>query len=207
MRALDHVDIDIAAGRMTAIMGPSGSGKSTLLHSLAGLDRVDHGTILVDGVDITSLADGPLTRLRRDRIGFVFQSFNLLPMLTAEQNIVLPLELAGKKADRDWFREVVTALGLGERLSHRPSQLSGGQIQRVAIARALITRLAVLVADEPTGNLDSATTDEVLDFLRLSVDRFGQTVLMVTHERDAAERADRIVTLADGRIAADEEIR
>ncbi len=206
VRALAGVDLDLARGEFTAIMGPSGSGKSTLLHSLAGLDVVDGGSVSIDGTEITSLSDNALTRLRRERIGFVFQSFNLLPMLTAEQNLLLPLDLAGARVDREWHDTVVGALGLSDRLDHLPSQLSGGQIQRVAIARALITSPAVVFADEPTGNLDTATTDEVLDFLRLSVERFGQTVVMVTHERDAAERADRIVTMADGRIIADERL-
>ncbi|MBB5830958.1 ABC transporter ATP-binding protein [Brachybacterium aquaticum] len=205
--ALDGVDVDIARGAFTAIMGPSGSGKSTLLHVLAGLDAVDSGSILLDGTEITTLRDDALTRLRRERIGFVFQSFNLLPMLTAEQNILLPLELAGTRVDRTWLDTLVTAFGIADRLDHLPSQLSGGQIQRVAISRALITSPAVVFADEPTGNLDSRSTEEVLDFLRLSVDEFGQTVVMVTHEREAAERADRILTLADGRIAADEDLR
>ncbi len=206
VRALDGVDVDIARGAFTAIMGPSGSGKSTLLHVLAGLDALDRGSIRIDGTEITRLRDDALTALRRDRIGFVFQSFNLLPMLTAEQNILLPLDLAGRRVDRTWFDTVTGAFGLTDRLGHLPSELSGGQVQRVAIARALITSPAVVFADEPTGNLDSATTAEVLDFLRLSVDEFGQTVVMVTHERDAAETADRIITLADGRIATDEEI-
>ncbi|APX32420.1 peptide ABC transporter ATP-binding protein [Brachybacterium sp. P6-10-X1] len=205
--ALDAVDIDIARGAFTAIMGPSGSGKSTLLHTLAGLDAVDGGSIRIDGTEITDLSDDALTRLRRERVGFVFQSFNLLPMLSAEQNILLPLELAGKRVDRAWLETITAAFGLTDRLDHLPSQLSGGQIQRVAIARALVTSPAVVFADEPTGNLDSHTTAEVLDFLRLSVDEFGQTVVMVTHERDAAERADRIVSLADGRLAADEDLR
>ena len=205
--ALDAVDVEISRGRFTAIMGPSGSGKSTLLHVLAGLDEVDAGSIQLDGTELTGLGDDALTRLRGERIGFVFQSFNLLPMLTAEQNILLPLELAGTRVDRDWLDTIATAFGISDRLSHLPSQLSGGQVQRVAIARALVTSPAVVFADEPTGNLDSRTTAEVLDFLRLSVDEFGQTVVMVTHERDAAERADRIISLADGRIAADEDLR
>lgn len=205
--ALDAVDLDIARGAFTAIMGPSGSGKSTLLHTLAGLDVVSRGSIRIDGTEITDLNDDALTRLRRERVGFVFQSFNLLPMLSAEQNILLPLELAGKRVDRAWLDTITSAFGLTDRLAHLPSQLSGGQVQRVAIARALVTSPAVVFADEPTGNLDSHTTDEVLDFLRLSVDEFGQTVVMVTHERDAAERADRIVSLADGHIAADEDLR
>ncbi|WP_367619113.1 ABC transporter ATP-binding protein, partial [Brachybacterium sp.] len=205
--ALDAVDLDIARGAFTAIMGPSGSGKSTLLHTLAGLDVVDGGSIRIDGTEITDLSDDALTRLRRERVGFVFQSFNLLPMLSAEQNILLPLELAGRRVDRAWLETITTAFGLTDRLDHLPSQLSGGQVQRVAIARALVTSPAVVFADEPTGNLDSHTTEEVLDFLRLSVDEFGQTVVMVTHEREAAERADRIVSLADGRLAADEDLR
>ncbi|GAB2547479.1 ABC transporter ATP-binding protein [Brachybacterium huguangmaarense] len=207
VRALDGIDLDLARGELTAIMGASGSGKSTLLHVLAGLDAVDRGSIRIDGTEITRMTDTELTLLRRARIGFVFQSFNLLPMLSARENILLPLDLAGRRVDPVWMRTVVDALGLADRLSHLPSQLSGGQIQRVAIARALITRPAVVFADEPTGNLDSATTDEVLDFLRLSVEALGQTVVMVTHEREAAERADRILTLADGRILADERVR
>ena len=205
--ALDAVDLDISRGAFTAIMGPSGSGKSTLLHILAGLDVVDSGSILLDGTEITALGDDALTKLRREKIGFVFQSFNLLPMLTAEQNILLPLELAGTRVDRAWLETIASAFGITDRLSHLPSQLSGGQVQRVAISRALVTSPAVVFADEPTGNLDSRTTEEVLDFLRLSVDEFHQTVVMVTHERDAAERADRIITLADGRVASDEDLR
>ncbi len=204
VKALDGISLDIESGRFTAIMGPSGSGKSTLLHVLAGLDSVDSGSIQIDGTEITTLKDKALTILRRERIGFIFQSFNLLPMLTAEQNILLPLDLAGKKVDRPWFDTLVSAFGLGDRLRHLPSQLSGGQIQRVAIARALVTSPAVVFADEPTGNLDSHTTEEVLNFLRLSVDEFQQTIVMVTHERDAAERADRIISLVDGKIASDE---
>ena len=205
--ALDHVDLDVARGAFTAIMGPSGSGKSTLLHTLAGLDVVDGGSIRIGDTEITDLSDDALTVLRRERIGFVFQSFNLLPMMSAEQNILLPLELSGKRVDRAWLETITEAFGIGDRLSHLPSQLSGGQVQRVAIARALVTSPEVVFADEPTGNLDSQTTEEVLEFLRLSVDQFGQTVVMVTHERDAAERADRILTLADGRIANDEDLR
>lgn len=207
VRALDGIDLDIAAGAFTAIMGPSGSGKSTLLHVLAGLDSLDSGSIALEDTELTGLSDTALTRLRRDRIGFVFQSFNLLPMLSARENILLPLDLAGRRVDRPWFDTVVQALGLAERLDHLPSQMSGGQIQRVAIARALITSPTLIVADEPTGNLDSHTTEEVLDLLRVSVDDLGQTVVMVTHERDAAERADRILTLTDGRIASDEDLR
>jgi putative ABC transport system ATP-binding protein len=207
VRALDGVDLDVARGGFTAIMGPSGSGKSTLLHVLAGLDTVDAGSITIDGTEITGLGDDALTRLRRDRIGFVFQSFNLLPMLTAEQNILLPLDLAGRRPDRTWLATITDAFGITDRLGHLPSQLSGGQIQRVAIARALVTSPAVVFADEPTGNLDSATTEEVLRFLRVSVEEFGQSVVMVTHERDAAEQADRIITLSDGRISDDEVLR
>ncbi|GAA1489412.1 ABC transporter ATP-binding protein [Brachybacterium sacelli] len=203
--ALDSVDVDIARGAFTAVMGPSGSGKSTLLHVLAGLDALDGGSVRVDGIELNGLKDSALTRVRRDRIGFVFQSFNLLPMLTAEQNILLPLQLAGRRADPEWWTTVAEGLGLTDRLRHLPSQLSGGQVQRVAIARALIGSPAVIFADEPTGNLDSRTTAEVLDLLRRCVDSFGQTVVMVTHERDAAERADRILTLSDGRIAVDED--
>lgn len=204
VRALDGVDLDIEQGRFTAIMGPSGSGKSTLLHALAGLDSVDAGSIMLEGTDLTALRDRELTILRRERIGFVFQSFNLLPMLTAEQNILLPLDLAGKRVDRAWLETITAAFSISDRMDHLPSQLSGGQVQRVAIARALVTSPAVVFADEPTGNLDSRSTEEVLDFLRLSVDEFGQTVVMVTHERDAAERADRIISLRDGRIDTDE---
>nr|WP_157236124.1 ABC transporter ATP-binding protein [Brachybacterium sp. P6-10-X1] len=202
--ALDAVDVDIARGDFTAVMGPSGSGKSTLLHVLAGLDDLDAGTVSVDDIELTALRDAALTRTRRDRIGFIFQSFNLLPMLTAEQNILLPLQLAGRRADPDWWATVVGGLALEDRLHHRPSQLSGGQVQRVAIARALVGSPAVIFADEPTGNLDSRTTGEVLDLLRRCVDEYGQTIVMVTHERDAAERADRIITLTDGRISRDE---
>jgi putative ABC transport system ATP-binding protein len=168
---------------------------------------VDSGSIRLDGTEMTTLRDDDLTRLRRDQIGFVFQSFNLLPMLTAQQNIVLPLELAGRRVDQAWLDTVCGAFGITDRLDHLPSQLSGGQVQRVAIARALITNPAVVFADEPTGNLDSHSTEEVLDFLRVSVDEFGQSVVMVTHEREAAERADRIITLGDGRIVADEVLR
>lgn len=206
VQALGGVNLDIEHGEFTAIMGASGSGKSTLLHSLAGLDSIDSGTVEIDGTDITKLGDGALTKLRRDRVGFIFQSFNLLPMLTAKENILLPLDLAGRKVDQPWFTTLVERFGLTERLSHLPSQLSGGQIQRVAITRALITNPSVIFADEPTGNLDSVTTDAVLDFLRVSVAEFGQTVVMVTHERDAAERADRILTMADGQFINDERI-
>ncbi|AEI11580.1 ABC transporter ATP-binding protein [Cellulomonas gilvus] len=203
VQALDGVDVDFAAGAFTAIMGPSGSGKSTLMHLLAGLDQATAGTVLLGETDITRLGDDDLTHLRRDRVGFVFQSFNLLPMFTAEQNVLLPLELAGAKPDREWYDLLVTTLGLRERLTHRPSELSGGQQQRVAIARALVTRPDVVFADEPTGNLDSRSGAEVLSFLRRSVRELGRTVIMVTHDPTAAAYADRVVLLADGRIAGD----
>lgn len=203
--ALRDVDIEILEGRLTAIMGPSGSGKSTLMHILAGLDQPTAGHVRIDGVDITRLKDKQLTRLRRDKIGFIFQSFNLLPTLTADENIVLPLSLARRRADETWRHQVIEAVGLSNRLTHRPSELSGGQQQRVAVARALITRPAVLFADEPTGNLDSRSGNEVLRLLRRSVDEFGQTVIMVTHDASAASIADRVVFLKDGRIELDRE--
>ncbi|WP_432995311.1 ABC transporter ATP-binding protein [Dactylosporangium sp. CA-233914] len=200
VRALDGVGVQFAAGEFTAVMGPSGSGKSTLMHCLAGLDPVDAGSVRIGGTELTGLSDRALTRLRRDRIGFVFQSFNLLPTLTAEQNITLPLDLAGRRPDPGWMRELVATLGLQDRLRHRPSELSGGQQQRVACARALLGRPDVVFADEPTGNLDSRTGAEVLSFLRASVERLGQTIVMVTHDPVAAGHADRAVLLADGRI-------
>ncbi|GAA4625455.1 ABC transporter ATP-binding protein [Cellulomonas oligotrophica] len=203
VRALDGVDVDFAAGRFTAIMGPSGSGKSTLMHCLAGLDQATSGTVHLGSTEITRLGDDALTRLRRDRVGFVFQSFNLLPMFTAEQNIVLPLDLAGAKVDPAWLATLVQTLGLGQRLTHRPSELSGGQQQRVAIARALVAQPEVVFADEPTGNLDSRSGAEVLSFLRRSVRELGRTIIMVTHDPTAAAYADRVVLLADGRIAGD----
>ncbi|HEY0499093.1 MAG TPA: ABC transporter ATP-binding protein [Kutzneria sp.] len=203
VRALDGVNVAFAAGRFTAIMGPSGSGKSTLMHCLAGLDSVDHGQVYIGQTDITKLSDRDLTRLRRDRVGFVFQSFNLLPTLTAEQNILLGLELAGKKPDKAWYDTIVDTIGLRQRLSHKPSELSGGQQQRVACARALVARPEVVFADEPTGNLDSRSGAEVLDFLRMSVRKLGQTVIMVTHDPVAASYADRVVLLADGRLAGE----
>ena len=203
VRALDGVDVDFAAGAFTAIMGPSGSGKSTLMHLLAGLDAATAGRVHLGETDLTTLDDDALTRLRRDRVGFVFQSFNLLPMFTAEQNVLLPLDLAGRKVDRDWFDTLVGTLGLGARLGHRPSELSGGQQQRVAIARALIAQPEVVFADEPTGNLDSRAGAEVLSFLRRSVRELGRTVIMVTHDPTAAAYADRVVLLADGRIAGE----
>lgn len=203
VRALAGVDVDFAAGRFTAIMGPSGSGKSTLMHCLAGLDTADAGRIVLGGQEITGLGDAALTRLRRDRIGFVFQAFNLVPTLTAEQNIVLPLDLAGKPVDRAWLADVVGILGLGERLEHKPHELSGGQQQRVAVARALLTRPEVVFGDEPTGNLDSATGAEVLSLLRRSCREMGQTIIMVTHDPVAASYADRVVLLEDGRLAGE----
>ena len=201
VHALAGVDVDFEAGAFTAIMGPSGSGKSTLMHLLAGLDSATSGAVHLGDTELTKLGDDALTLLRRERIGFVFQSFNLLPMFTAEQNITLPLELAGTKADAGWFDTLIDTLGLRERLTHRPGELSGGQQQRVAIARALIARPEVVFADEPTGNLDSRSGAEVLSFLRRSVRELGRTVIMVTHDPTAAAYADRVVLLADGRIA------
>ncbi|MGW4115739.1 ABC transporter ATP-binding protein [Actinosynnema sp. NPDC004786] len=203
VRALDGVSVAFAAGKFTAIMGPSGSGKSTLMHCLAGLDTVDGGTVAIGGTEITSLGDKDLTKLRRDRVGFVFQAFNLLPTLTAEANILLGLELAGRKPDREWFDTIVDVLGLRDRLKHKPTELSGGQQQRVACARALVARPDVVFADEPTGNLDSRSGAEVLDFLRMSVRKLGQTVIMVTHDPVAASYADRVVLLADGHLAGE----
>ena len=201
--ALDDVSLEIEAERLTAIMGPSGSGKSPLMHLLAGLDRPTEGSVVLDGVDITRLGDKKLTRLRRDKIGFVFQFFNLLPMLTAEENVTLPLAIAGRKPDAAWLEELLKTVGIAERRKHRPSALSGGQQQRVAIARALLTRPKVVFADEPTGNLDSASSREVLSLLRRSVDDLGQTIVMVTHDAGAAAMADRVLFLADGRIVRD----
>jgi len=201
--ALDEVSLDIVAGRLTAIMGPSGSGKSTLMHLLAGLDRPTCGRVLVAGHDLGAMSDTALTKLRRRHIGFVFQFFNLLPMLTAEENILLPSAIAGDTPDPAWLAELVDRVGLRTRLSHRPSELSGGQQQRVAVARALVARPTVLFADEPTGNLDSSTSNEILDLLRRSVDELGQTTVMVTHDPQAAAIADRVIFLADGRIVAD----
>ena len=201
VEALRGVSVDIAAGNLTAVMGPSGSGKSTLMHILAGLDKPTSGEVSVAGVEISGLNDTELTKLRRDHIGFIFQFFNLLPMLTAQENVVLPLSLAGVKPDREWVRELVAKVGLTERLGHRPSELSGGQQQRVAIARALVTRPEVVFADEPTGALDTRTGRQVLELLRRVVSHLGQTVLMVTHDPVAASYADRVVFLADGRLA------
>ncbi|MEU8620180.1 ABC transporter ATP-binding protein [Streptomyces sp. NPDC048623] len=198
--ALDHVDVDIERGRFTAIMGPSGSGKSTLMHCLAGLDTVTAGQIFLDETEITGLKDKKLTRLRRDRIGFIFQAFNLLPTLSALENITLPMDVAGRRPDRAWLDRVVDTVGLAGRLAHRPNQLSGGQQQRVAVARALAARPEIIFGDEPTGNLDSRAGAEVLGFLRQSVDELGQTIVMVTHDPVAASYADRVLYLADGRI-------
>jgi putative ABC transport system ATP-binding protein len=199
--------LDVSTGfdrsRFTAIMGPSGSGKSTLMHILAGLDTPTSGRVVLDGEEITGLDDGELTRLRRDKLGFVFQFFNLLPVLTAEENLVLPLSIAGRKPDAEWLERLIGTVGLGDRRTHRPAELSGGQQQRVAVARALVSKPAVVFADEPTGNLDSKASGDVLQLLRQAVDEFGQTVIMVTHDPAAAAHADRLITLRDGRIESD----
>ncbi|MEU7424656.1 MULTISPECIES: ABC transporter ATP-binding protein [unclassified Streptomyces] len=198
--ALDSVDVDIAGGRFTAVMGPSGSGKSTLMHCLAGLDTVSAGQVWLGGTEITGLKERELTRLRRDRIGFMFQSFNLIPTLTAAENITLPMDIAGRRPDEEWLDRIIDTLGLRARLSHRPAQLSGGQQQRVACARALASRPELIFADEPTGNLDSRAGLEVLGFLRAAVDELGQTVVMVTHDPGAAAHSDLVLFLGDGRI-------
>ncbi|WP_433683053.1 ABC transporter ATP-binding protein [Nocardia sp. CA-119907] len=200
VRALDGVSAEFAKGEFTAIMGPSGSGKSTLMHCLAGLDSSTTGTVRIGDTDLAGLSDKQMTRLRRDRIGFVFQAFNLVPTLTAQENITLPLDIAGRKPDQDWLDTVIKRLGLTDRLTHRPSELSGGQQQRVACARALAGKPEIIFGDEPTGNLDSRASEEVLTILRAAVDEFGQTVVIVTHEPHAAGYADRVVFLADGRI-------
>ena len=200
VHALRGVSLAVERGKLTAVMGPSGSGKSTLMHILAGLDKPTSGEVTIAGVDVTALDDTALTKLRRDHIGFIFQFFNLLPMLTAAENIVLPLKLAAAKPDEEWLAELIDKVGLGQRLSHRPSELSGGQQQRVAVARALVSRPSVVFADEPTGNLDSTTGGEILTLLRQSVDALGQTTVMVTHDAHAAAIADRVVFLADGHI-------
>jgi putative ABC transport system ATP-binding protein len=201
--ALRGVTLEIERGKLTAVMGPSGSGKSTLMHILAGLDRPTDGRVVLDGVDITSMSDKKLTLFRRQKIGFVFQFFNLLPMLTAEENVVLPLDIAGEKIDKEWLEELLVTVGIDKRRKHRPSELSGGQQQRVAIARGLVSNPAVLFADEPTGNLDSTTSTDVLRVLRNAVDDLGQTTVMVTHDAGAASMADRILFIADGRIVKD----
>ncbi len=201
--ALDRVSIDFEGAAFTAITGPSGSGKSTLLHCLAGLDQPTSGRIVVGGAELTEMSDRQLTKLRRERIGFVFQSFNLVPTLNAAENITLPLEIAGRPVDQAWFDELIDVLGIGDRLRHRPTQLSGGEQQRVAVARALISRPDVIFADEPTGNLDSRTGQELLGIIVEAVRRYGQTVIMVTHDAAVAAHSDRVVFLVDGRIAAD----
>jgi putative ABC transport system ATP-binding protein len=201
--ALKGVSLEVGQGKLTAVMGPSGSGKSTLMHIMAGLDKPTTGTVEISGTEITTLKDSDLTKLRRRHIGFVFQFFNLLPMLTAKENILLPLSIAGENAEDAWFDDLIDKVGLGDRLTHRPAELSGGQQQRVAIARALVSRPTVLFADEPTGNLDSATGSEILTLMRDSVDEYGQTTVMVTHEARAAAIADRILFLADGEIVRD----
>ncbi len=203
VRALDGVDVDFSRGELTAIMGPSGSGKSTLMHCMAGLDTPTSGTVLVDGADVGRMNQRSLTRLRRTRLGFVFQAFNLIPTLTAEENITLPLDIARTPVDREWFDTVVDAVGLRDRLDHRPGELSGGQQQRVACARALVSRPAVVFADEPTGNLDSRSSGEVHGFLRRSVDELDQAVVMVTHDPTAASYAHRVLFLADGRLVGE----
>jgi len=200
VRALDGVSLDLSKGEFTAIMGPSGSGKSTLMHCAAGLDSVTDGQVYIGDVDLTRLKDKALTVLRRDRIGFVFQSFNLIPTLSAEENILLPLAIAGRTPDQAWFDTVIETVGLRDRLTHRPAELSGGQQQRVACARALVSQPEIVFADEPTGNLDSTSGAEVLGFLRRSVDDFGQTIVMVTHDANAAAYTDRVIFLADGKV-------
>jgi putative ABC transport system ATP-binding protein len=202
--ALDGVSADFPRGGLTAIMGPSGSGKSTLMNCLAGLDHPTSGSVVLDGMRLEDLDDGDLTELRRDKVGFVFQFFNLLPVLTAEENILLPLKLAGRDPDPDRFDQVIERIGIGDRLTHRPAELSGGQQQRVAIARALVSEPAVVFADEPTGNLDSKSGDEVLSLMREAVDELGQTVVVVTHDAGAAAIADRIIVLVDGHVVRDE---
>ena len=203
MHALRGVSVDVADGQLTAVMGPSGSGKSTLMHILAGLDRPTSGDVWIAETDILKLNDTQLTKLRRTHIGFIFQFFNLLPMLTAKENIVLPMSIAGTKPDPEWVDQLIEAVGLSDRLTHRPSELSGGQQQRVAIARALISKPTIMFADEPTGNLDSTTSGEILGLLRAAVSSYGQTTVMVTHDAHAAAIADRILFLADGRIVKD----
>jgi putative ABC transport system ATP-binding protein len=203
VHALAGVTLSFPAGQFTAIMGPSGSGKSTLMHLLAGLDMATSGSVVIDGQELAGMDDKGLTQLRRDRLGFIFQAFNLVPVLTAEENITLPLQLAGREPDRAWLDRLIDTVELRDRLSHRPSELSGGQQQRVAVARALVHRPAVVFADEPTGNLDSRSGAEVLELLRRAVDGYGQTTIMVTHDRRAAQIADRVLFIADGRVAGE----
>ena len=203
VKALDGVSVGFEEGRFAAIMGPSGSGKSTLMHILAGLDVPTSGSVRIDGTELSGLDDDGLTRLRRDKLGFIFQFFNLLPVLTAEENMVLPLTIAGHEPDREWLDQLIDVVRLRDRLTHRPAELSGGQQQRVAVARALVSKPAVVFADEPTGNLDSTASDEVMRLLRHAVDDFGQTVVMVTHDEHAASFADRLVVLRDGKITED----
>jgi putative ABC transport system ATP-binding protein len=205
VNALAGVTVGFERGRFSAIMGPSGSGKSTLMHILAGLDRPTSGTVTLDGAEITSLDDADLTKLRRDKLGFIFQFFNLIPVLTAEENVVLPLSIAGQKPDAEWLERLIDTVGLSDRRTHRPAELSGGQQQRVAVARALASKPAVVFADEPTGNLDSKSSEEVLGLLRHSVDELGQTVVMVTHDPEAASYADRLLVLRDGLVVHDAE--
>ncbi len=199
VRALDDVSVSFGKGQFTAIMGPSGSGKSTLMHCLAGLDRLTSGQVFIGGVDLSTLDEKALTQLRRDQVGFIFQAFNLIPTLSAEENITLPMDLGGRKPDDSWLNTVIDTVGLRDRLSHRPSELSGGQQQRVAVARALASRPQIIFADEPTGNLDSRTSTEILTFMRKAVDELRQTIVMVTHDPGAAAYAHRVVFLADGR--------
>jgi putative ABC transport system ATP-binding protein len=198
--ALDEISVDIAAGAFTAVMGPSGSGKSTLMHCLAGLDSITSGQVFLGDQEISALSDAALTKVRRDKIGFIFQAFNLVPTLNALENITLPMDIAGRKVDQSWLDTIIGTVELSDRLKHKPSELSGGQQQRVAVARALASRPQVMFADEPTGNLDSRSGGEVLGFLRRSVDEFGQTIVMVTHDPNSASYADRVLFLADGRI-------
>ncbi len=206
VRALDGITVSFVSGELTAIMGPSGSGKSTLMHCLAGLDTLTSGAVFIGDLSLARLNDKQLTELRRSKVGFVFQAYNLVPTLTAEENIVLPLMLGGETGDAEWIDEVVATVGLGDRLGHRPSELSGGQQQRVAVARAMASQPDIIFADEPTGNLDSHTSAEILDFLRRAVRQYGQTIVMVTHDPNAASYADRVVFLGDGRIV-DEMVR
>jgi putative ABC transport system ATP-binding protein len=203
VNALAGVSVGFERGRFSAIMGPSGSGKSTLMHILAGLDRPTSGSVSLDGTEITGLDDAALTKLRRDKLGFIFQFFNLIPVLTAEENVVLPLSIAGEKPDSEWIERLITTVDLGDRRTHRPAELSGGQQQRVAVARALASRPAVVFADEPTGNLDTRSSEEVLRLLRQSVDELGQSVVMVTHDPEAASYADRLIVLRDGLVVHD----